>query len=159
MAKLAAFQRDPEALSKGVWINPDPDFDIELRVKAKDALFADLVSIGYRKLIKNAKEDGRLKSDSRSPLNDLPPSAVANVENEIVLKYITDVRNLEDDAGAVNIEKFRKMAMTEEFRPLLDMALVAFNLATNRRASDQEEALGNSAPSRPTASRGAAPQP
>lgn len=156
MAKLAAFERDAVALSEGVWINPDPrNTDIELRVKAKDGAFVDILSAAYRELVRKAREDGRLKS--RQGLNDLPPSAVQAAEDELLLaRLVLDVRNLEGEAGPVKIAEYRQMALTEQFRPLLDLAREAVAIATDRRAADREEALGNSGPSLRTASSGAA---
>lgn len=156
MAKLAAFERDAVALSEGVWINPDPrNTDIELRVKAKDGAFVDVLSAAYRELVRKAREDGRLKS--RQGLNDLPPSAVQAAEDDLLLdRLVLDVRNLEGEAGPVTIAEYRQMARTEKFRPLLDLAREAVAIATDRRAADREEALGNSAPSLRTASSGAA---
>ena len=156
MAKLAAFERDAVALSEGVWINPDPrNTDIELRVKAKDGAFVDILSAAYRELVRKAREDGRLKS--RQGLNDLPPSAVQAAEDDLLLdRLVLDVRNLEGEAGPVMIAEYRQIARTEQFRPLLDLAREAVAIATDRRAADREEALGNSGPSLHTASSGAA---
>jgi hypothetical protein len=156
MAKLAAFERDTVALSDGVWINPDPrNTDIELRVRAKDAAFVDVLSAAYRELVRKAREDGRLKS--RQGLNDLPPSAVQAAEDDLILdRLVLDVRNLEGEAGAITIADYRRMARTEQFRPLLDLAREAVAIATERRAADREDAVGNSVPTPPTASSGAA---
>lgn len=158
MAKLAAFERDVVALSEGVWINPDPrNTDIELRVKAKDGAFIDVLSATYRELVRKAREDGRLKS--RQGLNDLPPSAVQSAEDDLLLdRLVLDVRNLEGEAGPVTIAEYRAMARTEQFRPLLDLAREAVAIATDRRAADREDALGNFGLSRPTVSSGV-PQP
>ena len=156
MAKLKEFQRDTAALEGGVWINPDPDFsDIQLLVRGRDAAYYDKYTVAIREVVRRAKRDGTLQSNQG--LNDLPPSTRDNIENEVMLQhYILDVRNLEDDDGPVKIAEFRKMAITEQFRPLLSMAQTAFLMATERRAADREEVLGNSKPSRPTSSRGAA---
>ena len=156
MAKLKAFQRDTASLEDGVWINPDPEFsDIELRVKGRDAAYYDKYTIAIREVVRRAKRDGTLQSNQG--LNDLPPSTRDSIENEVMLQhYVLDVRNLEDDEGPVTIADFRKMAITEQFRPLLSMAQTAFLMATERRAADREEVLGNSKPSRPTSSPGAA---
>ena len=159
MAKLKSFQRDTAALEGGVWINPDPDSSddqpMELLVKGRDAAFYDRVMVAVREIVRRAKQDGRLKSNQG--FADLPPSTRDVLENEIMLgQYILGVRNLEGDAGPVTVEDYRKMALTEEFRPLLTLAVAAFLIATERRAADREEALGNSEPSRPTSSRGAA---
>ena len=156
MAKLKAFQRDTAALEGGVWINPDPEFsDIELLVRGRDAAYYDKYTIAIRDVVRRAKRDGTLQSNQG--LNDLPPSTRDSIENEVMLQhYVLGVRNLEDDEGPVKIAEFRKMAMTEQFRPLLSMAQTAFLMATERRAADREEVLGNSEPSRPTSSPGAA---
>jgi hypothetical protein len=156
MAKLKAFQRDTAALEVGVWINPDPEFsDIELLVKGRDAAYYDKYTIAIRDVVRRAKRDGTLQSNQS--LNDLPPSTRDSIENEVMLQhYVLGVRNLEDDEGLVKIADFRKMAMTEQFRPLLSLAQTAFLMATERRAADREEVLGNSEPSRPTSSRGVA---
>lgn len=156
MAKLKAFQRDTAALEVGVWINPDPEFsDIELLVKGRDAAYYDKYTIAIRDVVRRAKRDGTLQSNQG--LNDLPPSTRDSIENEVMLQhYVLGVRNLEDDEGPVKIADFRKIAMTEKFRPLLSLAQTAFLMATERRAADREEVLGNSEPSRPTSSRGAA---
>jgi hypothetical protein len=68
------------------------------------------------------------------------------------------VRNLEGEHGPISIKEYREMALTERFRPLLDLAREAVAIATDRRAADREEALGNSGNSRPINSGGAAPQ-
>ena len=156
MAKLKEFQRDTAALEGGVWINPDPDFsDIQLLVRGRDAAYYDKYTVAIREVVRRAKRDGTLQSNQG--LNDLPPSTRDSIENEVMLQhYVLDVRNLEDDDGPVKIAEFRKMAITEQFRPLLSMAQTAFFKATERRAADREEVLGNSKPSRPTSSPGAA---
>jgi hypothetical protein len=156
--KLNMLERDVEALTDGVWIKPDESLDIELLVKAKDAAFFDAESAAYRKLLRRAKEEGVIKNNKQG-FDGLPPSMVQRAQDELVLsKLVLSVKNLESDKGPVTIQEYREMALTERFRPLLDMAREAVALATERRASDREEALGNSAPSRPIISDGAASQ-
>lgn len=154
--KLKTLERDPDALADGVWIRPDETLDIELLVKAKDAAFFDAESAAYRKLLRRAKEEGVIKNN-RQGFDGLPPSMVQRTQDELVLsKLVLDVRNLENDKGPISIIEYREMALTERFRPLLEMAREAVSIASERRASDREEALGNSEPSRPTSSPGVA---
>jgi hypothetical protein len=146
------FERDTVALTDGVWVNPDPkNLDMELLVKARDASFLDALSVAYRELVRKAREDGRLKS--RQGISDLPPSTVQIAEDELIL-----TRLVLGEHGPVSIKEYREMALTERFRPLLDLAREAVAIATDRRAADREEALGNFGNSRPINSGGAAPQ-
>ncbi len=155
--KLNMLERDVEALTDGVWIKPDESLDIELLVKARDSAFDDKQSIAWQKLLRRARQEGQLTS--KQTLNDLPSSVTQRVTHEILLKdYLLGVKNLEGDEGPISVHKYREMALTERFRPLLDLATEAVFMATIRRASDREEALGNSAPSRPITSDGAASQ-
>ena len=158
MTKLSMFERDTVALTDGVWVNPDPkNLDMELLVKARDASFLDALSVAYRELVRKAREDGRLKS--RQGISDLPPSTVQIAEDELILtRLMLGVRNLEGEHGPISIKEYREMALTERFRPLLDLAREAVAIATDRRAADREEALGNFGNSRPINSGGAAPQ-
>jgi hypothetical protein len=97
--------------------------------------------------------------NNKQGFDGLPPSMVQRAQDELVLsRLVLNVKNLEGDKGPITIQEYREMALTERFRPLLDMAREAVVLATERRASDREEALGNSAPSRPINSDGAASQ-
>ena len=156
--KLNMLERDVEALTDGVWIKPDETLDLELLVKAKDAAFFDAESAAYRKLLRRAKEEGVIKNNKHG-FDGLPPSMVQRAQDELVLsRLVLGVRNLEGDKGPITIQEYREMALTERFRPLLDLAREAVSLATERRAADREEALGNSAPSRPINSDGAAQQ-
>ena len=154
--KLNMLERDVEALTDGVWIRPDETLDIELLVKAQDAAFEDAESAAYRKLFRRAKEDGLIKNNKQG-FDGLPPSMVQRTRDELLLsKLVLDVKNLENDKGPISIQEYREMALTERFRPLLEMAREAVAIASARRASDREEVLGNSETSRPTSSRGAA---
>ena len=155
--KLNTLERDVEALTDGVWIRPDETLDIELLVKAKGASFFDAESAAYRKLLRRAKEEGVIKNNKQG-FDGLPPSMVQRTQDELMLsELVLGVKNLEGPKGAaISIEEYREMALTERFRPLLEMAREAVSMASERRASDREEALGNSEPSRPTSSRGAA---
>lgn len=154
--KLNTLERDVEALTDGVWIKPDETLDIELLVKAKGASFFDAESAAYRKLLRRAKEEGVIKNNKQG-FDGLPPSMVQRTQDELMLsQLLLGVKNLEGPKGPISVEEYREMALTERFRPLLDMAREAVAMASERRASDREEALGNSEPSRPTSSRGAA---
>lgn len=154
--KLNTLERDVEALTDGVWIKPDETLDIELLVKAKGASFFDAESAAYRKLFRRAKEEGVIKNNKQG-FDGLPPSMVQRTQDELMLsQLLLGVKNLEGQKGPISVEEYREMALTERFRPLLDMAREAVSMASERRASDREEALGNSEPSRPTSSRGAA---
>jgi hypothetical protein len=155
--KLNMLERDVEALTDGVWIRPDESLDIELLVKAKDAPYTDAETMAYRKFLRREKEEGKIKS--RQGIDSVLPSAIQRVQDEMMLaKLVLGVRNLVGPDGPITIQEYREMALTERFRPLLDMAREAVALATERRASDREEALGNSAPLRAINSDGAAPQ-
>jgi hypothetical protein len=158
MAKLASLRRDKNALTNGVWIKPDPtNFpDFELLVRGKDAAFYDALSLRYRELVRVAREDGRLTA--RQGLNDLPPSAVQQADDALMLdRLLLDVRGLDGDAGPITTAEYRTMALDEEYRPMLDLAREAVAVATERRAADRKASEGNSARSSATAPNGVAP--
>ena len=73
-------------------------------------------------------------------------------------RLVLGVKNLESEKGPVTIQDFRDLALKDQGANMLRMAREAVALVTERRASDREEALGNSAPSRLIISDGAASQ-
>jgi hypothetical protein len=158
MAKLASLRRDKNALTNGVWIKPDPtNFpDLELLVRGKDAAFYDALSLRYRELVRAAREAGALTA--RQGLNDLVPSAVQQTEDSLMLdRLLLDVRGLDGEGGEITVAGYRRMAVDEEYRPMLDLAREAVAIATDRRAADAKAAEGNSAMSSATAPNGVAP--
>jgi hypothetical protein len=158
--KLNALLIDPDALEGGVWIKPweDLGIDVELLVKASDRAFEDAEVLAYRKLLRRAKEEGVIKNNKQG-FDGLPPSTVQRVKDELMLsRLVLGVKNLESEKGPVTIQDFRELALTDQGANMLRMAREAVALVTERRAADREEALGNSAPSRPITSDGAASQ-
>jgi hypothetical protein len=158
--KLNALLIDPDALEGGVWIKPweDLGIDVELLVKASDRAFEDAEVLAYRKLLRRAKEEGVIKNNKQG-FDGLPPSTVQRVKDELMLsRLVLGVKNLECEKGPVTIQEFREMALTDQGANMLRMAREAVALATERRAADREEALGNSGNSRPINSGGAAPR-
>jgi hypothetical protein len=106
--------------------------------------------------VRVAREDGRLTA--RQGLNDLPPSAVQQADDALMLdRLLLDVRGLDGDAGPITTAEYRTMALDEEYRPMLDLAREAVAVATERRAADRKASEGNSARSSATAPNGVAP--
>lgn len=156
MYTLDKFKRASTALTGGVWITPDKDFpDIRMRVKAKDAPYFDRLAVAYREHVRQARADGQLTR--RQTLSDLPPSVVQRIEDELLLNdRVCEVTGITEskDGPPITVEKFRELALTEDYRPLLDMAREAVQQATDMREDEKERGKGNSSSSSSTAPAG-----
>ena len=148
--KLSSLARDMRAVEGGVWVQPNPAEGAEFRVRAVTAKY-------------KMRRDGMVARLTRQHRQwDAVPEEIKAAEQARILfeELVLDLRGIfHDDGRPVTLAEYRALASTFRGGPALDLAFAAVDMATARRESDAQDAVGNSSPSSPPATEATASPP
>lgn len=137
--KISEAMRDPRAVEDGVWVSPVSNFP-EFRIKAR---------------VRGQKHGQRIASRQAEwariyGSRGAPEEIVQRVGAEIMFEEcIVEFEGLtpSDEVPDVSYDSVKRICGSFNGRPLYVHFLTAVDMVEARRASDTEEAVGNSEPS------------
>lgn len=131
--KISQALRDPAAIEGGVWVQPVPDHpEFKVRAVARGP--------GFHKRVQGLEAQWARIYGARGAPPEVNQRMMADVLFE---ECIVAVDGLED----ATLEDAKRLCGTFEGQPLYIHFLTAVNMVEGRRASDAEQAEGNSEPS------------
>ena len=148
MAKLSAFKTDSRAVNEGEWVRVGEEYDdLEVRTRGFTDAYFDAQAAKQRRAAVSFGGD----------TNKLPMALRRKINIECLTQHvILDVRNLEDDITGqpMTVERFKALLEDPDYGDLLTACFKAASQVGQRRATELEEAAGNSVPASASTSSG-----
>lgn len=136
--KLSKLTRDMRAFEDGMWVQPDPNEEVEFLARGATPKYEARRNGAIRRLV-----------TAHGSLDATPAPIRAKILGGLLFEEcILDVRGVtHEDGRAATLAEVRALACTPAGEPALNLAYAAVDRVTARRQADAEDAEGNSEPS------------